>query len=94
MIALLRDRGISASQDGGNPLTDSAAVELVLSLVHLADHPGDGICAFHVGTSPLAVHLPADPRKEPYKVANWYRAQVARMGLGPSRRNGRRLACQ
>lgn len=82
MIALLRDRGISASQDGGNPLTDSAAVELVLSLVHLADHPGDGICAFHVGTSPLAKHLPADPRTEPHKVANWYRAYVARMGLG------------
>ncbi len=82
MIALLRDRGISASQDGGNPLTDSAAVELVLSLVHLSDHPGDGICAFHVGTSPLAQHVPADPRTEPYKVASWYRAQVARMGLG------------
>jgi ATP-dependent exoDNAse (exonuclease V) beta subunit len=82
MIALLRDRGISASQDGGNPLTDSAAVELVLSLVHLSDHPGDGICAFHVGTSPLAKHLPADPRTEPHQVANWYRAQVARRGLG------------
>lgn len=82
MIALLRDRGISASQDGGNPLTDSAAVELILSLVHLADHPGDGICAFHLGTSPLASHLPADPRTEPHTVANWFRAQVARLGLG------------
>jgi len=82
MIALLRDRGISASQDGGNPLTDSAAVELVLSLVHLADHPGDGICAFHVGSSPLVQHLPADPREEPHRVADWYRGQVARLGLG------------
>ena len=82
MIALLRDRGISASQDGGNPLTDSAAVELVLSLVHLADHPGDGICAFHVANSPLLKHLPADPRKEPHRVADWYRGQVTRMGLG------------
>ncbi|MFO0940842.1 MAG: UvrD-helicase domain-containing protein [Pirellulales bacterium] len=43
MNALLRDRGVSASQGGGNPLTDSAAVELILSLMHLADHPGDGI---------------------------------------------------
>ncbi len=82
MIALLRDRGIAASQDGGNPLTDSAAVELVLSLVHLADHPGDGICAFHVGSSPLVQYLPADPRSEPHTVANWFRAQVARFGLG------------
>ncbi len=84
MIALLRDRGISASQDGGNPLTDSAAVELVLSLVHLADHPGDGICAFHVGTSPLLKHLPADPRAEPQRVADWFRGQVVRVGLGRS----------
>ncbi len=82
MIALLRDRGISASQDGGNPLTDSAAVELVLSLVHLADHPGDGICAFHAGSSPLLQHLPANPRDEPHKVADWFRGQVARKGLG------------
>ncbi len=82
MIALLRDRGISASQDGGNPLTDSAAVELVLSLVHLADHPGDGICAFHVGTSPLVQHLPIDPRLDSHKVANWFRSLVTRKGLG------------
>lgn len=82
MIGLLRDEGVSASQDGGNPLTDSAAVELLLSLVHLADHPGDGICAFHVGTSPLAEHLPANPRTDPTVVADWVRQLVARQGLG------------
>jgi ATP-dependent exoDNAse (exonuclease V) beta subunit len=82
MIAMLRDRGISASQDGGNPLTDSAAVGLVLSLVHLADHPGDGICAFHVASSPLASKLPNDVRGEPAKMAAWFRQKVARLGIG------------
>lgn len=82
MIAMLRDRGISASQDGGNPLTDSAAVAVVLSLVHLADHPGDGICGFHLATSPLMAYLPADPRSKPHQVAHWFRGRVARLGLG------------
>src|SRR5690606_8543223 len=58
MIGLLRELDVSASQDGGNPLNDSVAVELILSLLHLADHPGDGVCAFHVATSPLAPWLP------------------------------------
>lgn len=42
-----------ASEEGGNPLTDSIAVQVVLSLLRLADHPGDTIARFHVATSPL-----------------------------------------
>jgi ATP-dependent exoDNAse (exonuclease V) beta subunit len=82
MIALLRELGVSASQDGGNPLSDSAAVELMLSLIHLADHPGDGICAFHVGTSPLADKIPYSAATQPHLLAAWIRIQVARQGLG------------
>lgn len=54
MIFLLRDQGLRASGEGGNPLTDSAAVLHFLSLLHLSDHPGDSAAAFHVATSPLA----------------------------------------
>ena len=55
LIHLLRSKHkLPASQEGGNPLTDSAAVQLVLSLVKLADHPGDLPARFHVATSPLA----------------------------------------
>jgi len=82
MIAKLRELGVSASQDGGNPLSDSAAVELMLSVIHLADHPGDGICAFHVGTSPLADKLPYSAATHPHLLAAWLRSQVARQGLG------------
>ena len=54
LIFMLQDIGIRASEEGGNPLTDSAAVELVLSSLWLADHPGDSIARFHVSYSPLA----------------------------------------
>ena len=88
MIAMLRDLGVPASQDGGNPLTDSAAVELVLSLMHLADHPGDRICLFHVATSPLAANLPfvaeAIEAKDANELALWLRQKVSRSGLGPT----------
>ncbi|MCA8962287.1 MAG: UvrD-helicase domain-containing protein, partial [Planctomycetes bacterium] len=57
MIHELRQLGIAASDEGGNPLTDSPAVSVVLSLLKLADHPGDGVAAFHVATSPLAALL-------------------------------------
>lgn len=54
LIHLLRERyGLFASQEGGNPLTDSPAVQLVLSLLTVADHPGDTIARFHVAHSPL-----------------------------------------
>ncbi len=44
---------IEASEEGGNPLLDSAAVQLVLSLLAIADHPGDTIARFHVANSAL-----------------------------------------
>lgn len=82
MIGLLRNLGVSASQDGGNPLTDSVAVELLLSLIHLADHPGDGVCAFHVATSPLAKHLPFSSQSDPFALGEWFRRECIRRGLG------------
>ncbi len=53
IIFELSARGIDASEEGGNPLSDSPAVELVLSLVTLADHPGHTAARFHVAQSPL-----------------------------------------
>jgi ATP-dependent helicase/nuclease subunit A len=57
MIYLLRQLDIPASEEGGNPLRDSPAVELILSLLRLADHPGDSVARFHLATSPLAAEL-------------------------------------
>ncbi|HZL99362.1 MAG TPA: UvrD-helicase domain-containing protein, partial [Planctomycetota bacterium] len=53
--------GVPASAEGGNPLTDSAAVRLALSLLRLAGHPGDGAAVFHLATSPLAGALGLPP---------------------------------
>ncbi|MBM3986283.1 MAG: hypothetical protein FJ296_11470, partial [Planctomycetes bacterium] len=57
LLHALRARGVPASGEGGNALTDSEAVLVLLSLLLLADHPGDTAAAFHVATSPLGPRL-------------------------------------
>ena len=50
---VLRSAGIEASEEGGNPLSDSLAVSWVLALLQLADHPHDRAARFHLATGPL-----------------------------------------
>lgn len=57
LIYRLRHLEVPASEEGGNPLLDSPAVSLLMSLLELADHPGNTACRFHVAKSPLAEHL-------------------------------------
>ena len=90
LIYLLRGAGIRASGEGGNPLTDSAAVLAFLSLLQLADHPDDSAAAFHVATSPLGAALglvphPADgvDEKDAHELARIVRGRLAREGYGP-----------
>lgn len=54
LIYMLDQLGVEVSQEGGNPLTDSAAVEQILSALMMAEHPGDGRWAFHLSATPLA----------------------------------------
>lgn len=53
VIHELKKLGIEASEEGGNPLTDSPAVASVLALLYLADHPGDRIARYHVAKTPV-----------------------------------------
>ena len=54
LIHRLRSRHqILASEEGGNPLVDSPAVQIAISALTLADHPGDTAARFHVAHSPL-----------------------------------------
>ena len=53
MFFQLERLGIDVSQEGGNPLTDSAAVRVVLSALMWAEHPGDRRWEFHVRSTPL-----------------------------------------
>ncbi|MHC4823345.1 MAG: UvrD-helicase domain-containing protein [Planctomycetota bacterium] len=60
LLAHLSAAGVRASMSGGNALTDARAVDVALSLLQLADHPGDTAAFFHVATSPMAEFLDLD----------------------------------
>lgn len=89
LIYLLRSRGIHASEEGGNPLTDSDGVNLVLSLLSLADHPGDTAARFHVATSCLGPKVgltdhASDAQAAAVSLA--LRRDIANDGYGPALR--------
>lgn len=53
IVAELRQKGFYVSQEGHNPVTASPAVQLILNVLRLADHPSDSAAALRVLTSPL-----------------------------------------
>ncbi len=67
LLLELRSRGILASGEGGNPLADTLAVEVMLSFLLWIDHPGHTAAQEHIASSPLAEMLcepPASLRKK------------------------------
>lgn len=57
LLDLLRRQGCEASGEGGQALTDDPAVNIVLSALRFANHPGHTAAAHHVLHSPLAAWL-------------------------------------
>ncbi len=93
LIFELQQAGIPASEEGGSPLTDSAAVETILSALQLADHPGDSVARFHLSHTPLANALGLEPETESSQTTNALaarmaaaelRAQLISAGYGPT----------
>ena len=93
LIFMLQQAGVHASEEGGNTLTDSAAVNLILSAITLADHPGDSCARFHVSHSPLGEHLEIPPetpdnQRETQRAASAaaarIREQLVHRGYGPT----------
>lgn len=85
LIHALRDRGVRASGEGGNPLTDAESVLAFLSLLAVADHPDDTAAAFHLATTPLgeATGLAPDADEAARRdFSRRQRARVAALGLG------------
>jgi ATP-dependent exoDNAse (exonuclease V) beta subunit len=85
MIFELKNLSVEASEEGGNPLTDSAAVELVISLLQIADHPGDTAARFHVASSPIAKEIGLkkfDDSKAAAKLSHELRTELLRDGYG------------
>ncbi|MDR2171007.1 MAG: UvrD-helicase domain-containing protein [Planctomycetaceae bacterium] len=80
-----RRRNISASEEGGNTIVDSAAVQCVLSAMQLADHPDDGVARFHLVNSPLATAIKLtkyDDDKHAAEVALKLRREIMEDGYG------------
>jgi ATP-dependent helicase/nuclease subunit A len=86
LIFELRHRKIEASEEGGHPLIDSPAVEVVLSLLALADHPGDTAARYHIAHSPIAGRVGlADDADSPaaWRLAEATRCRLVVEGYGP-----------
>ena len=87
LIYELRRLRVPASEEGGNPLTDSPSVQLVLSLLKLADHPGDTVARFHLAQSPIAAAIEyPDHTNLPRTLglASEVRSQLLHSGYGPA----------
>jgi ATP-dependent helicase/nuclease subunit A len=82
IIHLLRERGLEASQEGGNPLTDSAAVLLIQSALRVANHPADSLGYFHVMQSPLAEHFQEADRTDSNAMSCKLRSWIDAFGFG------------
>ena len=81
MIDLLRRYRLDVSQEGGNPLTDSAAVEVILSLLMIADHPGHSISVWHLRQSPLASKIDPNLLAAPGQLSLKLRTELTDLGL-------------
>ena len=77
---------IPATGRGGGPLTDAPAVNAILDLLRVADHPDTTIAAFNVLTTPLGpiVGLTDDTPGRRRRVAARVRRQIASDGLAPT----------
>ncbi len=61
LLRACRQQGLAASGETGAALTDHPAVNVVLSAMQLADHPGHRVAAYHVAHSPLGTLLKLEP---------------------------------
>jgi len=88
IISKLKKKGIEASEEGGVPLTDSPAVDAVLSVLKLASHPGDSVAEFHIANiAPLARRFRLTPRESKNEfcgrsASSYIRQIVETRGLG------------
>jgi ATP-dependent exoDNAse (exonuclease V) beta subunit len=80
MIYELRQLGVEASEEAGSTLDDSPAVEAILSLFTLADHPGHSIAWFHLKNTPFREEF--QEFDHPDRVARLLRSELMEIGYG------------
>ncbi|MDP2481136.1 MAG: UvrD-helicase domain-containing protein [Candidatus Palauibacterales bacterium] len=85
LIHELRRKGVLASEEGGTPVDDAAPVSALLSLLRLADHPGDTIARYHVAAGPLGEVVGYRDFRDAFgarRLAARIRARLLRDGYG------------
>lgn len=84
LIHRLKNADIHAAQERGHPLMDEGSVSAIISLLQLAEHPGDSASQFHVGKTALARIIGMTSPLEPSvgaRVSSEIRARIARDGI-------------
>lgn len=87
LMADLRELGVEASEEGGVPVVDSAAVIAVLELLRLVDHPGDSVARYIVEQTAVGDLVgmrkgPSDGEEVAERVALEVRARLLTDGYG------------
>ncbi len=86
LMALLRERGVEASEEGGVPVADAPAVVAILAALTVADHPLDRVSAYLVARSPLAELMGLSDYRDVRHVeraGRRLRAELLARGYGP-----------
>lgn len=94
LIHELKELGVAASEEGGNPLTDSPAVAAVLSALQIVDHPSDSAARFHLATTALGEALQMQSWRSAELASNFSavtRQSIARVGISEVIRDWQRL---
>ena len=84
VIHRLKKVDILAAQERGHPLMDEACVSAVVSLLQLAEHPGDSASQFHVAKTALGRIVGVTSALEPsvgMRVASEVRQRIGRDGI-------------
>lgn len=84
LLSKLRDAGIAASGEGGNPLVDAISVQAAVAALHWLEHPSDDVALYHAATSVLAPALGLTPELRGSGAASIHREQrrsLARLGV-------------
>lgn len=87
LFAHLRRAGVDASEEGGVPVADSAAVLSVLALLRMVDHPADTISRYLVRMTPVAKLLRLHPpdwtdERAVARQIRWVRRRLLTEGYG------------
>jgi ATP-dependent exoDNAse (exonuclease V) beta subunit len=81
ILSGLRNLGVAASGEGGSPVTDSAAVEIVLSMLTWLDHPGHSLAREHIKRSPVAAVFGYADGTQDQSLLQQVQAAIMRRGL-------------